>query len=85
MLPLREEDAGPAVTLGPGIGGAVHHLHGGDDHLPAVVQDQPHHLPQLAPCTAAAVTSLAVELGCSFMDAFGLLEDRNVVDRQQEF
>lgn len=72
------------VTLGPGLGGAIHNLRGGDNHLLAA-QDQPHHLPQLAPCTAAAVTSLAVELGCSFMDAFGLLEDRNVVDRQQEF
>ena len=54
------------VTLGPGLGGAVHHLHGGDDHQPAAVQDH-LLLPQLAPLDSccAAVTSLAEKLGCS--------------------
>ena len=66
------------VTLGPGLGGAVHHLHGGDDHLPAAVQDH-LLLPQLAPGTAAAVTSPALELGCSFLGCWWAAGGQDVV------
>ena len=38
--------------------------------------------PQLAPITASAVTSLAVELRCSLLGRYWAAEDRDVVDRQ---